>query len=244
MSSEKWSKCQFLKQFSKIVTCHRTIQHPDIVYRHQAQPWLAGLCRDNKENIHSSDFVTFTADDFLAMKPPYKSRMISVLCSNKAMTQGHRRRLAFVETLQRTFGKDLDIFGYGFQPLADKWDGLSKYKYHIVLENSTIEDYWSEKLADAYLGYCFPIVSGCLNLDNYFSNDAYLPIDVDSPEQAANMIQNLIEQDPYKDRLPAIGAAREKILGEYNLFSEIPRLIKQVSASNREKITLKDERYS
>ncbi|MFM7471318.1 MAG: glycosyltransferase family 10 domain-containing protein [Nodosilinea sp.] len=232
----------FLNQFAKIVTCHRSIQHPGVIYRHQAQPWLAGLYRDGQHNIHRSDQVRFTVDDFAAMAPPAKPRLLSVLCSNKVVTEGHRHRLAFVGQLRQALGDAVDVYGYGFQPLTDKWDALAPYKYHIVLENSIVEDYWTEKLADAYLGYCFPIVSGCPNLERYFSQDAYLSIDIHQPDAAIAKIRTLLTEDPYQQKLPYLQQARRQILYEYNLFAEIIKLVQIRPASAPQKITLKDER--
>jgi hypothetical protein len=232
----------FLQQFSKVITCHRSIQHPGVIYRHQAQPWLAGLYRDGQDNIHRSDQLRFTFDDFATMVPPPKPRLLSVLCSNKVMTEGHRRRLDFVERLRQTLGDVVDVYGYGFCPLADKWDALAGYKYHIVLENSIVEDYWTEKLADAYLGYCFPIVAGCPNLERYFSPNAYLAIDINQPDTAIANIRQLLAKDPYAQALPELQTARSQVLYEYNLFAEILQLVKVQKPSAPQRIHLKDER--
>jgi hypothetical protein len=234
-------QADFLNQFAKIVTCHRTIQHPGAIYRHQAQPWLAGLGRDSQQNLHRSNQVRFSFDDFAAMVPPAKPKSLSVLCSNKVMTEGHRRRLAFVEQLRQALGDTVDIYGYGFQPLSDKWDALAPYKYHIVLENSIVEDYWTEKLADAYLGYCFPIVSGCPNLERYFSQDAYLTIDINQPDVTIAKIRKLLAEDIYKQKIPSLQEARRQVLYEYNFFAEILSLVQPQTTYPPQKITLKDE---
>jgi len=232
----------FLKQFDKVVTCQPSIQHPGTIYRHQAQPWLAGIRRDEKRNTHKGFDTRFTFDDFAGMTPLPKTKLLSVLCSNKVVTEGHRRRLEFVKILQRELGDEIDIFGYGFRPLADKWEALAPYKYHIVLENSIVEDYWTEKLADAYLGYCFPIVSGCPNLDRYFPEPAYLSIDISKPEESIASIRQFLADDLYKKRLNTLLEARRLVLHKYNLFSEIIDLVKDRAISQPRKIILNDER--
>ncbi len=232
----------FLQQFAQVVTCQRSIQHPGVIYRHQAQPWLAGVRRHGQQNIHRGLEIRFGFDDLAAMPPLPKTRLLSVLCSNKTVTPGHRQRLRFVEALQRELGDQVDVYGYGFHPLEDKWEALAPYKYHIVLENSVVDDYWTEKLADAYLGYCFPLFSGCPNLSRYFPQEAYLPIDVSQPDLAIEMIRRFLLQDPYEDRLSALIEARQRILYEYNLFAEITRLVSSTKTSAPRNITLKDER--
>lgn len=233
---------RFLNQFSKVITCHRAIQQNGTIYRHQAQPWLAGLYRNTQNNIHKSFDIRFTFSDFAAMPRLPKTKRISVLCSNKVLTEGHRRRLSFVDMLQRELNNEIDVFGYGFQPLVDKWDALAPYQYHIVLENSVIEDYWTEKLADAYLGYCFPIVAGCPNLSRYFSDESFLHIDIANPAEAITSIRHLLSEDPYEKRLNAVFEARRQVLEQYNLFTEIVNLVNDTKQLNRSKITLKDER--
>ncbi|NQW47660.1 MAG: hypothetical protein HQ464_07830 [Planctomycetes bacterium] len=39
-------------------------------------------------------------------------------------------------------------FGQGVKPLADKWDGLAPYRSTIVIKNSRVPHYWTEKIAD------------------------------------------------------------------------------------------------
>ena len=63
------------------------------------------------------------------------------------------------------------IFGKGINGFEDKWDTLRDYKYHIVIENSSFDDYWTEKLADNYLAECFPFYHGCKNINKYFDKN-------------------------------------------------------------------------
>ena len=44
--------------------------------------------------------------------------------------------------------------------------------------------YWTEKLADAYLGYALPVVSGPNNLAEWFPEESFVPIDIDDPARA------------------------------------------------------------
>ncbi len=102
------------------------------------------------------------------MLPPEKTMALSTICSNKQLTQGHKARLDFLEDLNQHLGSDFSMYGYGRTPVVDKWDALWPYHYHLVVENTCIKDYWSEKLADAFLAFCMPIVWGCTNLNDYF----------------------------------------------------------------------------
>ena len=92
-------------------------------------------------------------------------------------------------------------------------------KYHLVLENSTQKDYWSEKLADAFLGFSFPIYYGCPNIFDYFSKDSMILIDIDNFEKSIETIKSVIEENLYEEKVDSINIARNQILNDYNIFN-------------------------
>lgn len=232
----------FLNQFSKVITCHPDVQHPGVIHRHQAQPWLAGITRHASENQHVGFGVQFQYEDFVRMAVPAKTRRLSAVCSRKVMVPGHQARLDFVESLRPEVGADCDIFGYGFQPIADKWDALAAYHYHLVLENSCVPDYWTEKVADAFLAWCVPLVWGCPNLADYFPADSFVALDPNDVAGSLAQVRQTISQPPSQKQLSAVAEARRHILEEYNLFPEILRMLAAAPAGVPQKIRLKDER--
>jgi hypothetical protein len=231
----------FLAQFSAVTSC-QNLQHPRLCKRHQAQPWLAGIARETGQNIHKSHNYRFNCDDFMAMGPAPKNRPLSAICSNKSLVPGHQERLKFVALLQEELKDRFELFGYGFRPLEDKWDALAPYTYHLVLENCCVPHYWSEKLADAYLASCFPIVWGCPNLAEYFPEDSFLLLDPQDPKLAAEKICEAIASPLSEKQRLAVAEARQRILTEYNLFSEIIRLCDATPPAPRSKTRLRDER--
>ena len=154
-----------------------------------------------------------------------KSKLISVISSNKSFTPGHENRLEFVEVLRRHFGAQVDVFGKGFNEIEDKWEALAPYKYHIVLENSSFKDYWTEKLADAYLAFCYPIYFGCPNIYDYFDASMLSVIDIAKPDQAVEEIEKCLAADEYEARIERLKKARHRILNEYNIFAVISNYI-------------------
>jgi hypothetical protein len=86
-----------------------------------------------------------------------------------------------------------------------------------VLENSAVLDYWTEKLADAYLGAALPIYYGCPNLSDYFSPAAYVPINLDTGASLAK-IERVIDSQLYEHTVENLRTARELVLNKYNLF--------------------------
>ena len=78
-------------------------------------------------------------------------------------------RLLFAEKIAEHFGSDIDWFGDGIKTIENKWEAVSNYKYHIVLENESRNFLISEKLYDSYLGLAFPFYYGGSNVNSFFS---------------------------------------------------------------------------
>lgn len=205
----------FLNQFYGVITCH-DISNKNLIKNQQALPWHVGL----KNNAKSMDY------DYLANFNDFsKSHLISVITSNKMITEGHRKRIEFVEKLKTHFGDELHVYGKGFNPVEDKWDAINPYKYHIVIENSSNKDYWTEKLSDCFLANSFPIYYGCTNIEKYFNKKSLLEIDIYKPNESITQIAQLIRNDRFQDRVSYIQKSKEAVLNQYNLFAMIAEIV-------------------
>jgi hypothetical protein len=189
----------WLASFAHVVTCHRDLQRPAVIAGQTALPWL----------------VNRTYDQLTAAFPE-KSADIAVICSAKAMVDGHRRRLRFVEQLLEL--SPMPRFGRGFRDLPDKWDGLAPFRYSVAVENSRHDHYWTEKIADCFLAGTVPIYWGAPNIRDYFPADAMIVIDTLDPVEVARIIKDEATPEGYARRLPALREAKRRVLEEYNLF--------------------------
>lgn len=215
---------RFISKFGKVLTSRKDIHHSNLTHIQPAQPWWVGRkMLQNGSIVFGSDF------NQLSKPVQNKKKLISVITSLKGFTQGHKDRINFVKKLKNHFGDQLDVFGKGINGFEDKWDTLRDYKYHIVIENSSFDDYWTEKLADNYLAECFPFYYGCKNIDKYFDKSAYNLIDINHFEASVEIIEAAIAQNLYEKRYEAIAEAKRKVMKEYNIF---PMLIKQLEAQN------------
>jgi hypothetical protein len=193
---------------------------------HPAINWFYGVAVGQDGTITSRLGLT----DLRNMPVPAdKAARISVVSSTKNKLPGQRARLRLLDRLRRAFPDDIDVFGRGFQQISDKADVIAPYRYHLVLENSDCPHFWTEKLADAYLGYSLPIFSGCRNVTNYFSERSMVQLpNVDDHEGAAAIIGDLLKSDPWSDRLGDIRAARVELVERQNIFSVIARLTEAI----------------
>jgi len=191
---------------------------------------------------NGGDFQYTMNYDQLKATHPEKSRLMSVITSNKAFTQGHRERLQFVEKLKAHFGDQLDLFGRGIRDFDDKWEVLAPYRYHICLENCAQPYYWSEKLADSLLAEAYPFYYGCTNLEQFFPEGGYKWIDIQDPERAIKIIEEAIAQDVATQEATALAEAKRLVLDEHNFFAMVAHHIDQhYTEAAHEEITIKDD---
>jgi len=203
----------FTSQFGSVRTSHPSVDHRNVVLGHEAQVWHFGMhpCRSHAQIL---DY-----DDLASMKPPTKTKLLSVISSNKVVTDDHRQRLRFVDELKSAFGDQIDVFGRGIRDIPDKADAIWDYQYHIALENDHSEFYMSEKLPDSFLGWSFPFYSGSTYADGVFPQGSFARIDMYDPARSIDTIQSHIDSSSYPKNLGAIGMARTTVLDKLNLFA-------------------------
>lgn len=115
-------------------------------------PWMVNANHGPELFAAASRGISF----FQGLRTVEKTREISVFCSTKTLTPGHRVRLEFVKRLKNHFGDSLDWFGNGVNSVEEKWDGLAPYKYSLVLENQSTSYVLTEKIQDAFLSLSMP----------------------------------------------------------------------------------------
>lgn len=189
--------------------------------------WFAGIDFSEK----SMPRVTRGHDFFAGLEPGAKQDKISVVTSNKTFTEYHRKRVAFLEALKDLIPDRLEIFGRGYRSVADKADALIPYKYHLAIENGYGPDTWTEKLADSYLCWALPFYAGCTNLDRYFPDGSYLPVDLDDPGGEARRMVEAMQNGMFDARRPALAEARRIVLEEQNLARLLVRVAR--AAANK-----------
>lgn len=211
----------YLNQFGLVCTCQQQTVHPHVRFGPAILPWFVGYKPDGRGGyVYSQDYDTLSQPS----DPSDKTRLISVITSNKAFTRGHLDRIRFVEKLKEHYGDQLDVFGRGFRPFDDKWDVLRPYRYHIVIENSSQPYYWTEKISDCFLAETFPFYYGCTNLSDYFPREAFAPIDIRQPEQAIGLIDRTIAARRFEQSAAVLAACKQTVLGKYNMFEYAARL--------------------
>lgn len=232
----------FLAQFDLVVSCDASLPHPNVRNEYQGLPWHFGLQRgvgDNRERVVRP---TFDYDTLLSMQPPRKTASVSVISSDSSHLPGHRLRKAFVDRLRERLGDRIDVFGRGINPVSDKADAILPYRYHIALENSSLQHYWTEKLSDSFLGWALPIYWGCRNIASYFPEESLLGIDIERPDEAIATIEAALDEDLTQRQVAGLAEARRLVLDRYNTFDVIRRACESLPAGAPREITIRNQR--
>lgn len=219
---------KYLKQFGCVLTCQQSLLKKKKTLKSiPASPWFVGakmLSRnpwvwDEKNYLDYNYFHLKNADNHIDK--------LAIITSNKTITKGHRRRLDFIYKLKEFLPDLVDIYGSGFTPIKDKYEIYSKYKYALIIENSSYPDYWTEKIADCYLSNCFPFYIGCPNIKTYFPDSSLEELSFDNLEYAVKAIKEAIMNDRYNRVKLVLKEAKRMVLDKYNIFFVILQHIEQ-----------------
>lgn len=206
-------RSRFTSQFGHVWTSHQSIHHPQVTHAQEAQHWHYALFPGA---IHGQQLGF---DEIESLPRPNKTKLMSVICSSKAVSEDHRRRLEFVQTLKEHFGDQLDVFGRGIRSIEDKSEAIYDYRYHIVLENDHSQYFMTEKLGDAFLGWSYPIYFGGPEAEKHYPISSFSAIDIYKPREALTIIQNVLASETYQSRQDAIAEARQRVLYQNNFCS-------------------------
>lgn len=219
--SKKLYPKTFYRQFGHVVDTHAESQHPHLHVSALGLNWHVGLDNETKRYRYGYDHLA-------SLACPDKENRISVVCSDACKTPGQRQRLALLEALKQRLGPRLVHFGRGFMPINDKMDAILPYRFQLVLENSVLPNYWTEKLSDAYLGWAYPIYLGCPNVADYLPGKALLSINDLDVETVAARIAGLLDQPFSAEQRAALTEARHRVLNVYNSFAWAAHWVEQL----------------
>ena len=227
------TKCMksYLSQFSKKYGCYNDFTD-NYFSSPPFQPWLINSSQNSSlESNSKRDYEYLTK-----LSGVEKTKNLSIICSTKKVTDDHAARLKFVETLEKHFNNNLDWYGTGKKKIEQKWEGISKYKYHIVLENESRNNLISEKLYDSYLGLSYPFYFGAPNLSEFFPKDSFSFIDIFNISESIEIIRNGIENNLYEEHFDKLLKSKNIVLNKFNLFK---RMITIIEESPNENLSLK-----
>jgi len=122
-----------------------------------------------------------------------KSKMVSMITSNKRQTNQHRIRHDFAIA-----NKDkIDVFGRGILEIPNKEIGLNDYRFSFCIENDTYNTYFTEKILDCFATGTIPIYMGTPNVKEHFNPEGIIFFD-------GNFDLSILSEELYDSKMDAI----------------------------------------
>jgi len=127
-----------------------------------------------KELIDLSSKIKFLRGGHVIRSPKIckKTKIISMISSNKNFCAGHSKRLEWVSRI----GDQVDLYGRGFNEIEYKEEGLCDYMFSVAIENCEDTGGFTEKILDCFATGTIPVYLGCPDIGDYFNMDGIIPL--------------------------------------------------------------------
>ena len=109
-----------------------------------------------------------------------KTKMVSMVSSNKNMCDEHKFRRSIVEK----YKSRLDLYGRGYNPIHNKDIALKDYRFSVTIENGNYPLMYTEKITDCFAMGTIPIYWGCDDIGRVFDENGIIKLTTDfKPEE-------------------------------------------------------------
>lgn len=157
---------------------------------------------------------------------PKKKKEVSFITSNKNFAPGHQLRQQIWEGLEEADNLNgFKILKHKSPPwIEDRNKMFSTSKYCISVENSQVNNYFSEKIIDCFASKTIPIYWGCPNIGEYFNTDGILIFN--TIYELKNILDNLNEEF-YDTNIDVINENFEKSKKYWDFHLRIRNIIEE-----------------
>ena len=159
-------------------------------------------------------------NDYSNIDTSKKRFAISTLVGAKSLTEGHRLRQILYFAQNYLLSLPFTFYRSNQQPLLPeiqnnplleglhidaKFTLFKTYQFHLAIENSRQENYFTEKLIDCLITKTIPIYYGCPNIQEYFDTTGWILLESASPMEVFVRCNELHSNyyDTYKDIIDA-----------------------------------------
>ena len=164
---------------------------------------------------------------------PQKSKLMSIMVSNKTYTPGHRYRHMVARHILKykwpidIWGNGVDIYKRefpdskyikgGFKMMGEM---CKDYMFTIAIENTSHEHYFTEKIINPFFNNTIPIYWGCKKIEEYFPKHT-IPLTGNITRDI--VIINSVLRNPNK-YIAEYKINQEMVLNKVNLVKNIERI--------------------
>ena len=164
---------------------------------------------------HNPDIYKFHPCDcsgieFHSHKLHEKTKLVSMIYSEKTWLFGHRLRHIIAKTLIPQMGYDkIDFFGRATpNPLELKSEGTNPYMFQIAIENAQRRFYFADKIYDCFVTGTVPIYWGAPNIGDFFDMRGILAFN--HPNELKEILENL-SPEKYESMLDGVKENFERV---------------------------------
>jgi hypothetical protein len=115
---------------------------------------------------------------------------------------------------------------------------LSEYRYSFEFDVGLTSNYWSERIYDSILLWCYPLYWGSRNLHEYLPKDsfAYVNIEAEGTELEAEVqkAMYILRSDTRERNLKAIEEARDLMLNRYQMWAYMHDVVHNIDKYKKE----------
>lgn len=187
-------------------------------------PWWVGVNSSTEDHYEThSGYPSLSREQLLSMPAP-RHDALSVIVSRKTRTPLQEQRLRLVDYLVAKL-PGVEVFGVGASPLADKASVLSRFRYHLAVENSVHPRYWTEKLADPVLLRNFVFYGGSPSYRDDLGAPGISLIDPFNPEACYRSVCEAMESDFHGKNSEGLTANRDCVLNEMSFHRQLSAIL-------------------
>ena len=224
----------FLPRYKVKATISLMIVEPDSIHNHYLKLskyfyWrFYKILTKNKQllNILNNGSFFYFGSTFLKNLDKIdiqKNNLASLIASSQNKLKGHKLRHKIAKYIKNN-ELNIAVIGRGYKPFENKEDGLKSFRYSIVIENSSEQDYFTEKLVDACLLETIPIYWGAPNISKYFDIRGFIVCN--SSDEIEDALKNLSIRD-YNRKIKWIKKNKETALYHANYMKRAALIIKE-----------------
>jgi len=135
------------------------------------------LTYDSELLKRSEKYIKYVVGQSRVYEPKIydKTKMVSMIASNKQITEGHRFRHEISNRLSKKY--NIDMWGSGYKSFDSKLPPLSDYYFTVSVMNSKIDNFFTEVIVDNFMLGTVPIFWGCPNINEYFDKRGIITFD-------------------------------------------------------------------
>jgi hypothetical protein len=141
---------------------------------------------------------------------------ISFILGSKLNANGHKLRHDIYYNFNK-INKNLDIYISSLAPIENLYNNqyignninsknllFNDYSYHLCIENSKQNNYFTEKIMDCFQTMTVPIYWGCLNINEFFDINGIIILNTNNIDEIVNTINSIDLIAFYKNNIEAI----------------------------------------